>query len=152
MLLQACMWAGEFKTPSDPERMHGIAFYFPLFSLFSLVAPHFNAIQGLVEDGEVTEREREHIRAALAFSKGSLPQACLHWSNIIVKYPLGRYCVWFLLTTIRHFSLITDAHAIKWLFDAGITLGEYDKMRDVLSSVVVHWNSSMVLYPYILAL
>ena len=38
----------------------------------------------------MTEREREHIRAALAYSKGNLPQACLHWSNILIKNPLGK--------------------------------------------------------------
>ena len=48
-------------------------------------------------------------------------------------------------------SIFADGHAIKWMFDSCITLGEYEIMRDVMSSVIIHWSSSLSLYPHILA-
>ena len=53
------------------------------------MAPHLSAVQDLVDEEELTQREREHIRAVVTQSKGNLPLACQYWTDILIKYPLG---------------------------------------------------------------
>ena len=58
------------------------------------MAPHLSAVQDLVDEEELTQREREHIRAVVTQSKGNLPLACQYWTDILIKYPLGmRICL-----------------------------------------------------------
>ena len=97
----------------------------------------------------MTEREKEHIRAVLAYSNGNLPQACLHWSNILIKNPLGRL---YLCTASNNICCVSDVQAIKFAMLGYLAQGEMMRLRDMMASVVVHWNEDMPLCPYVLAL
>ena len=57
-------------------------------SLSHTVAPHLEAVKS-VDLGKITDREKAHIRATLAYASGNLPQATEEWASILVEYPHG---------------------------------------------------------------
>ena len=46
----------------------------------------------------------------------------------------------------------TDALGIRITVGSFIVLGEFERMRDMLSSALTHWTEDMQLYPYVLGL
>jgi hypothetical protein len=45
-----------------------------------------------------------------------------------------------------------DALGIRITVGSFIVLGEFERMRDMLSSALIHWTEDMQFYPYILGL
>ena len=97
------------------------------------VSVHIRAVREAEERGELTERERRHVQALLAFSEGDLPRATHHWAHILIHHP-------------------RDLLAVKLLFGSCIHLGEFEKMRNSLAGVMPHWSQDMQSYPFLLAL
>ena len=80
----------------------------------------------------MTERERRHVQALLAYSEGDLPGATCHWANILLYHP-------------------RDLLAVRLLFGSYIRLGEFERMRNALAGVLPHWDKDMPSYPFLLA-
>ena len=99
----------------------------------AVVSAHVEAVKVAVERGEVTERERRHVQALLAYAEGDLPLATCHWADILIKHP-------------------RDLIAVKMLFVSCITLGDFEKMRNVMASILPHWSKDMPSYPFLLGL
>ena len=94
---------------------------------------HIEAVEESLERGELTERERSHVQALLAYSEGDLPKAICHWAHILITYP-------------------RDLVAIRILFVSCIMIGEFERMRNTLAGILPHWNKDMAAYPFILGL
>jgi hypothetical protein len=103
-----------------------------LFPSSLSVSVHIRAVREAEERGELTERERRHVQALLAFSEGDLPRATHHWAHILIHHP-------------------RDLLAVKLLFGSCIHLGEFEKMRNSLAGVMPHWSQDMQSYPFLLA-
>ena len=91
------------------------------------------AAQRALEGGELTERERRHVQALLAYAEGDLPRATEHWVDILIRHPL-------------------DIQAIRVFFVSCVMLGEFEKMRNSLSGVLPHWSRDAPAYPFVLGL
>ena len=52
------------------------------------VAPHIQAVKS-VDTSNITERERGHVRAFLAYASGNLPKAVEEWATVLLNYPHG---------------------------------------------------------------
>ena len=94
---------------------------------------HIEAVEQALESGELTEREKRHVQALLAYAEGDLPRATGHWADILITHP-------------------RDLLAIRILFVSCIMIGEFEKMRNVLAGALPHWNKEMACYPFILGL
>ena len=95
---------------------------------------HIEAAQQALEGGDLTERERRHVWALLAYAEGDLPRATCLWADILIRYP-------------------RDLLAIHVVFVSCKMLGEFSRGRDVLASLLPHWEKeSEPVYPYLLAL
>ncbi|KAJ8391968.1 hypothetical protein AAFF_G00082780 [Aldrovandia affinis] len=79
---------------------------------------------------DITPRERLHVRAIQQFAKGSFPEACDLWDEILLEYP-------------------TDVLAIKLSHDGLFYMGRQTQMRDTVARVLPHWNQNMPLYSYL---
>ena len=101
--------------------------------LLSPVSAHVEAVKGAVERGEVTERERRHVQALLAYAEGDLPLATCHWADILIKHP-------------------RDLLATYLVFVSYKMLGWFERGRDVLASLLPHWSTTEPVYPYLLAM
>ena len=135
------MWLSDLIPPSDPR---GRGFWsrdtvsgslkdsLPPPSLFPPVSVHIKAAREAEEGGELTERERRHVQALLAFSVGDVPRATHHWAAILVHHP-------------------RDLLAVSLLFASCIRLGEFEMMRNALAGVMPHWSQDMPSYPFLLA-
>lgn len=99
----------------------------------TLVSVHVQAVEEALERDELTEREIQHVEALLAYAEGHLPTAIDYWANILIRYP-------------------RDLIAVRILFVSCIMIGQFEKMRNTLSSVLPHWNKDMPSYPFILGL
>lgn len=96
------------------------------------VAPHVTAAaKAAAADAEtLTRRERRHVEAVLCRAGGDLPRTLELWAAIIVEHPL-------------------DVLAIQMAFFACISLGEFERMRNLLAAAMVHWRDGMELYPHL---
>ena len=101
--------------------------------MFPPVSVHVEAAQRALEGGELTERERRHVQALLAYAEGDLPRATEHWVDILIRHPL-------------------DIQAIRVFFVSCVMLGEFEKMRNSLSGVLPHWSRDAPAYPFVLGL
>ncbi|KAJ8002903.1 hypothetical protein DPEC_G00163790 [Dallia pectoralis] len=80
--------------------------------------------------GDITPRERLHVRAMEHFSKGNIPQACDMWEEILVDHP-------------------TDLLALKLAHDGFFYLGAQTQMRDSVARVLPHWKPHIPLSSYL---
>ena len=99
----------------------------------SSVSVHIEAVEQALESGELTEREKRHVQALLAYAEGDLPRATGHWADILITHP-------------------RDLLAIHVAFVSFKMLGEFARGRDVLASLLPHWERHSQIYPYLLAL
>ncbi|XP_047678345.1 tetratricopeptide repeat protein 38 isoform X2 [Tachysurus fulvidraco] len=79
---------------------------------------------------ELTDREKQHVKAIELFAKGALAKACDVWEDILVEHP-------------------TDMLALKFSHDGFFYLGEQTQMRDSVARVLPHWKPHMPLYSYL---
>ena len=86
-----------------------------------------------LEGGGLTKREERHVKALLAYAEGQLPAAIDQWAAILVKHP-------------------RDLLAVRILFVSCVMVGDFEKMRNVVASVLPHWDKDMPSYPFILGL
>ena len=98
-----------------------------------LVSPHVEAAKAAMVGGAITERERGHVRALLAYASGDLPRATEEWASLLMQFP-------------------QDIQALRVLAVSYIMLGEFTKQRDYLARLLPHWSADMAAYPSILGL
>ena len=123
------------------------------------VSPHLDAIKAAVSShGDLlTPREHAYIRAALEFSKGELLYGTEELRNMLIDYPLGKIIQTPppSLSLSLFLSLLNNNHAdaLAMRINVGlyITLGEYERMRDMMASALVSWTEDMSMYPFILS-
>ena len=135
------MWLSEFINPSDPKgrdlKIWGssgkLVLSPPPPPPPLLVSVHIEAAQQALESGDLTERERRHVWALLAYAEGDLPRATCLWADILIRHP-------------------RDLIAVRILFVSCIMIGEFTKMRNVLAGILPHWSRDMPCYPFILGL
>ena len=48
------------------------------------------------------------------------------------------------------YNLLLDALALRINVGLYITLGEYERMRDMMASALVFWTEDMTMYPFVL--
>lgn len=96
----------DLKLPSDPRGKHCL--FTTSIAAFkqtnkqgciktqshccSPVAPHLEVAKTTDPD-KITEREKAHVKAFLAYGSGDLPQATEDWATLLVDYPHGRWAV-----------------------------------------------------------
>ena len=139
--LQGTMWLSDLTPPSDP-RGRGFSSrgtvsdlldnLLPSPSLLPPVSVHVRAVKEAERSGDLTERERRHVQAILAFSEGDVPKATCYWADILVRHP-------------------RDLLAVAFLFASCIRLGKFEMMRNSLAGVKPHWSRDMPSYPFLLA-
>ena len=83
--------------------------------------------------GAITERERGHVRALLAYASGDLPRATEEWASLLMQFP-------------------RDLMAIHVLFVSYKMLGEFTKLRDFLARLLPHWSTDSPPHPFLLGL
>ncbi|VDM42063.1 unnamed protein product [Toxocara canis] len=88
-----------------------------------------NDIEQLVKDANASgnEREKMHARAISLFANGGMTAACQQWERILRETP-------------------NDLLAIKFAHDAYFYLGDRTSIRDSISRVLPHWNTSAPCY------
>eukprot|EP00731_Ephydatia_muelleri_P026005 Em0018g105a len=97
------------------------------------VASHLEALKnGASHQLHLTEREKAHVRAVLYYGSGDLPKAAEEWTAILIKNP-------------------KDVLALRIVFRAHFALGQFERIRDVLSRLLPWWSCHDDLYPHILA-
>ncbi|KHN84825.1 Tetratricopeptide repeat protein 38 [Toxocara canis] len=91
-----------------------------------------NDIEQLVKDANASgnEREKMHARAISLFANGGMTAACQQWERILRETP-------------------NDLLAIKFAHDAYFYLGDRTSIRDSISRVLPHWNTSAPCYSYL---
>ena len=78
---------------------------------------------------------------------------------MLVDYPLGTaaWCRLMFANMVINLKIIeidkhADALGIRITVGSFIVLGQFERMRDMLSSALTHWTEDMEFYPYILGL
>ena len=127
---------------------------------------------------QLTPREHAYIRAVVAYASGSLPKANDEFCNMLIDYPLGIIKQFLvvndtlcplqklilspiiyshILGVAKNYDVIiiiylVDAIALRIALISLSFVGQFERMRDMLASSLVHWSEGMPLYPYILGL
>ncbi|XP_011410522.1 PREDICTED: tetratricopeptide repeat protein 38-like [Amphimedon queenslandica] len=79
------------------------------------------------------DREKRHIEAFKAQIEGNVPKSSELYDQITIKYP-------------------RDLQAVRLAFGDYLTIGDFEKMRNMMSRAVIHCPKDFVLYPYVLSL
>ena len=65
---------------------------------------------------------------------------------------MGITYVMFYIFNIHFLYILVDAIALRIALISLSFLGEFERMRDMFASSLVHWSEDMQLYSYVLAL
>jgi len=75
------------------------------------------------KDQNLTERQKNHVRAVVKFAHGDCFGALEIWDKIILDHP-------------------TDMHAILSAYTACIHLGLFKQIKDIIARVLPFWQST----------
>ncbi|XP_064482094.1 tetratricopeptide repeat protein 38-like [Ornithodoros turicata] len=124
---------------ADPDFAMGQAFYNGIVLMgtgdsVALSAELRSSVDKMVASAasqpNLTEREKDHIRAVHELSQGHISKATVIWENLLINHP-------------------TDLLALKFAHDAYFYLGQQRQIRDSIARVLPRWNSSAPLYGYL---
>ena len=97
------------------------------------VCDHLDAVQEATSGGGLTEREVLHAQAFVAHAKGDLWTATQLWASVLLQHP-------------------RDLLATYLVFISYKVLAEFGRLRDILASLLPHWEKESVAYPFLLGL